>query len=258
VKAVTEVIVGCCGFPTSRKEYYVTFRAVELQDTFYNPPDPEKLRRLREEAPQNFIFTMKAWQAITHPPDSPTWRKSRFKPPDEVRSNYGYLKPTKENLDAWELVRESAKALGATYVILQMPPSFTYSSENLRNLKDFLDVTRERAFRIGLELRGDWRDHAEELRKILEDYEAVTHVTDPFRWFPPETRTSSYYFRLHGIGPREVNYRYKYTEEDLLKLKNLIGVLGSVKEVYVMFNNVYMRDDARDFMRLLRENRLSP
>ncbi|MEO3993675.1 MAG: DUF72 domain-containing protein [Desulfurococcaceae archaeon TW002] len=249
-----KVVVGCCGFPTSRKEYYVSFEAVELQDTFYNPPNPEKLRKLREEAPENFRFSMKAWQVITHPPDSPTWRKSRFKLPNEVKSNYGYLKPTKENLEAWELVRKSAKVLRASYVILQAPPSFNYSPENLSNLKTFLDLIREKEFRIGIELRGDWLNHQEELRKILEDYETVTHVTDPFKWFPPITRFTSYYFRLHGIGPREVNYRYKYSAEDLRKLKNLLRSLEGALEAYVMFNNVYMREDALYFKELLQKD----
>ncbi|MEM1797256.1 MAG: DUF72 domain-containing protein, partial [Zestosphaera sp.] len=168
-----KVVVGCCGFPSSRREYYVSFEAVELQETFYNPPDPEKLKKLRDEAPEDFKFSMKAWQAVTHPPDSPTWRKSRFKPPNEVRDNYGYLKPTKENLEAWELIRKSAKVLRATYVILQTPPSFTYSTENLMNLKTFLELTREKDFRVGIELRGDWRNYSEELRRVLEDYETV-------------------------------------------------------------------------------------
>lgn len=253
---MVKVIVGCCGFPSSRREYYVSFEAVELQDTFYNPPDLEKLKKLRDEAPENFRFSMKAWQAITHPPDSPTWRKSKFKPSDNTKNNYGYLKPTKENIQAWELVREAAKILRATYVIIQTPPSFNYSLENLTNLKTFLEITLQKDFRIGIELRGDWRNHTEELKKILEDYETVTHVTDPFKWFPPVTKTTSYYFRLHGIGPHEVNYRYKYSMEDLQKLKDLIKSLEEARETYVMFNNVYMKEDAFNFKELLRENEI--
>lgn len=249
-----KVLVGCCGFPSSRKEYYVSFEAIELQETFYNPLDLEKLKKLRGEAPEDFKFSMKAWQAITHPPDSPTWSKSRFKSPSEVKSNYGYLKPTKENLEAWELVRKYAKVLRATYVILQTPPSFTYTPENLANLKTFLELTREKDFRIGIELRGDWHNYSEELRRVLEDYETVTHVTDPFKWFPPVTKTASYYFRLHGIGPREVNYKYKYSVEDLQKLKNLVRGLGEAREAYVMFNNVYMREDALNFKELLHKD----
>ncbi|MEM0475146.1 MAG: DUF72 domain-containing protein [Zestosphaera sp.] len=248
-----KVVVGCCGFPSSRREYYVSFEAVELQETFYNPPDPEKLKKLRDEAPEDFKFSMKAWQAVTHPPDSPTWRKSRFKPSNEVRDNYGYLKPTKENLEAWELIRKSAKVLRATYVILQTPPSFTYSTENLMNLKTFLELTREKDFRVGIELRGDWRNYSEELRRVLEDYETVTHVTDPFKWFPPVTKTASYYFRLHGIGPHEVNYKYKYSAEDLQKLKNMVRSLEGAREAYVMFNNVHMKEDALKFKELLQE-----
>ncbi|MCS7369608.1 MAG: DUF72 domain-containing protein, partial [archaeon GBS-70-058] len=61
------------------------------------------------------------------------------------------------------------------------------------------------------------------------------------------------YFRLHGIGGGEVNYRYKYTDEDLSKLKDMImdyNVQGAY-EFYVMFNNVYMVEDALKFKSLI-------
>lgn len=52
------------------------------------------------------------------------------------------------------------------------------------------------------------------------------------------------YFRLHGLG----GYRYRYTDEDLRSLRSK---LPAGKECYVMFNNVYMEEDARRFLRLL-------
>lgn len=246
------VVVGCCGFPVSRSRYYRLFEAVELQETFYDPPNPERLKRYREEAPEGFKFSMKGWQAITHPPDSPTWRRSRFRPPLGSEGKYGHLRPTEENMKAWELVREAARNLGATYVVLQLPPSFNYSRENLTNIREFLSTACGTAFRLGIELRGDWRKHGGELKKVLEEFETVTHVTDPFKWFPPVKTDSNHYFRLHGIGPREVNYRYKYSAEDLLKLKEMLAKLEGVTEAYVMFNNVYMREDALSFKKLLQ------
>lgn len=45
----------------ARQKYYTVFNAIELQDTFYNPLEPEKLKSLVSEAPQGFVFAMKVW-----------------------------------------------------------------------------------------------------------------------------------------------------------------------------------------------------
>ena len=50
----------------SVREYFETFPLVEVQQTFYEPPAPRTLLRWREQAPDSFEFTMKAWQLITH------------------------------------------------------------------------------------------------------------------------------------------------------------------------------------------------
>jgi len=55
--------IGCCGFCMAKQKYYTVFNAIELQDTFYNPLEPEKLKSLASEVPQGFVFAMKVWQA---------------------------------------------------------------------------------------------------------------------------------------------------------------------------------------------------
>ena len=62
------ITVGCCGYPVARKKYYSRFPAVEIQTTFYNPPDSKAAERWRTEAPKGFEFVVKAWQLITHSP----------------------------------------------------------------------------------------------------------------------------------------------------------------------------------------------
>jgi len=243
---VAGIFVGCCGFPVGRRKYYGMFNVVELQDTFYNPPEPGKLARLRQEAPESFTFTMKAWQAITHPVDSPTWKRSRFKPGGELRDRYGYLRPTREVLEAWEQTASAARALQARVVVLQMPPSFTASEENVRNAESFFSTVESREFIIGWEVRGDWPRNLDKLARVLEKFDRVIHVVDPFRLAPAVERGTAY-FRLHGIGPREVNYRYKYTDADLERLWEMAEPRSSRGEVYVMFNNVYMLQDASRF-----------
>jgi uncharacterized protein YecE (DUF72 family) len=69
------IIVGCCGWPEARGRYFQHFSVVELQDTFYDPPSLATIEKRRQEAPPDFIFTLKAWQLITHPPQSSTYRR---------------------------------------------------------------------------------------------------------------------------------------------------------------------------------------
>ncbi len=243
-----KVLVGTCGFPMSRRKYYDTFDTVELQDTFYNPPNLDRLSKLRNEAPTNFIFNMKAWQAITHPPSMPTWRRSKFKPPKELWDKYGFLRPTKENFETWEQIKEAAKVINARVVVIQLPSSFKCNEENLRNAKEFLASITSSNFFIGLELRGEWIQQRGLIEELISVNERVIHVVDPFRADPVVLKDISY-LRLHGIGGKDINYKYKYTNNDLNQLKKKIedNIIRYSKEVYVMFNNIYMKDDALRF-----------
>jgi uncharacterized protein YecE (DUF72 family) len=240
----------------ARQRYYSTFNAIELQDTFYNPPEPDKLRKLAEEAPQGFVFAMKAWQAITHPLDSPTWKRAKVVPDRSLADRYGFLRPTKEVFEAWEKIVEGAKALNARVIIIQTPPSFGYSEENYRNAIEFFSVASSSSFVIGWEPRGTWLQNLDKVADVVSRFKNVIHVVDPFKTMPAVYKEVSY-FRLHGIGEGEVNYRYKYTDEDLQKLLSIVReVLTRSREVYVMFNNVYMAQDAQRFKELAKASGL--
>ena len=243
---------GCCGWCMGRSSYYRAFNAVELQDTFYDRPDPERLSKLRSEAPEGFAFTMKAWQAITHPLSSPTWRKSKWRPPAELADRYGNLRTTKENLEAWDVVAKAARALGAKVVVVQTSPGFGFSEENARQAREFFRTVASRDFVIGWEPRGTWRERPEEVLKVIGDIDGVIHVVDPFRASPVKEAAVTY-FRLHGIGRGEVNYRYKYKEEDLRVLCEKVREPAARGDAYVMFNNVYMKDDAQAFLGLCKQ-----
>ena len=65
------VKVGCCGWARGRAAYFPHFRLVEVQQTFYKLLKLETALRWRQEAPPGFEFSLKAWQAITHPPPAP-------------------------------------------------------------------------------------------------------------------------------------------------------------------------------------------
>src|SRR5919206_584609 len=131
------VRVGCCGFRSSREDYYELLDTVEVQHTFYQPPQVQTLRRWREEAPRGFEFTLKAWQLITHTSSSPTHRRLKRQLTDEEKEGAGSFRPSGIVKEAWEVTRECASALKARAVLFQCPASFRPTSENVENMRAF-------------------------------------------------------------------------------------------------------------------------
>jgi len=233
--------VGCCGFPVSRKRYLDTFKVVELQQTFYQPPEISTAKRWRGEALPDFEYTLKAWQLITHEPGSPTYRRLKIKIPPAKEKAYGSFKPTDEVLLAWERTKEIADTLNARIILFQCPASFEPTDKNIRNLRRFFSSIGSDRYIFAWEPRGRWGER--EVRTLCQELNLV-HCVDPFKSKP--TYGTIRYYRLHGIG----GYRYRYTQEDLSVLKGLAMEKG---DSYFMFNNVYMYEDALTFKRLINE-----
>ena len=232
--------IGCCGYQKSKKEYFKNFSLVEIQSTFYQPPQKiETVKRWRESAPKDFEFTIKVWQIITHPPSSPTYR--RLKEKFGKKENYGFFQPTKEVFLAWERMKEIAKILSAKILIFQTPSSFEQKRENIKNMEEFFKKIKRDSFILGWEVRGRWQK--EVVKKICQKLNLV-HVVDPFK--EKSLFGEINYFRLHGKG----GYSYKYKKEDLKKLLKFCDK----KINYVLFNNVYMFDDAKKFKTLVEKN----
>ncbi len=244
-----EVLVGTCGFSRSRRLIYANLDVVEIQETFYDPRPPEKYSKYREEAPPGFTFTVKAWMLVTHAYNAKLWRRLREPVPGD-RSRYGSFQDTEEVWWAWETTLKAAEQVNAEYVVLQTPASFGYTPENLARVESFLDKAPRRGFRLAWEPRGDWWTRGlSELARLSEEYNIVV-AGDFLRGRLPPRAGDDAYTRLHGLGGREVNYRYKYTDEDLERLASIISRIGA-KRVFVLFNNVYSYDDAVRFKALL-------
>ena len=119
-----QVKIGCCGFPVSKEKYYKNFDVVEIQKTFYQPPEEKMVLKWREEAPDDFEFTLKAWQLITHEASSPTYRRLKLKIPESKKKNYGFFKPSDEVWEAWEKTEKMAQILKPKIIVFQCPPRF--------------------------------------------------------------------------------------------------------------------------------------
>ncbi len=242
---MANVVVGVCGFPASRSKLFRSVDAVELQETFYDMPTQERLSKLKSEAPEGFVFTVKVIQALTHSPSSPTWRRLRRVKLSNAEG-YGLLRPTRENAELWEEFRNVTKVLNPKVYVFQTPPSLRII--DVSQFVDFFNMVKGKDYYVAWEPRGHTYDDADSLRVIFNRVDVI-HVVDPFKRSPIVAR-DVLYFRLHGIGPGEVNYRYKYTDGDLTRLKGIVEGYGGL--VYVFFNNVYMFDDASRFRSMVK------
>ena len=242
--------IGCCGFPVGFSRYVRELRTAEVQRTFYRIPGRKTVERWKEKAPAEFIFTVKAWQGITHPATSPTYRRSGLVLPDETKGQLGHFQPTEPVFEGWRETRELARILGAPVILLQAPPSFRETAGNEENLRGFFSGIDRGNVRIALELRSPW-DRAK-LLDLCREFDLI-HCVDPFGDTP--VTGSPFYLRLHGSPPGKRMYAYRYTAEDLAWLRDRILGLRRKGDIYCLFNNLSMWDDALAFRDLLMADR---
>jgi uncharacterized protein YecE (DUF72 family) len=237
--------IGCCGFPLSLRRYAEEFSVVEVQQTFYQPPALRTLEKWRGSVGDEFEFTLKVWQLITHEATSPTYRRLGEELSPEQRREAGAFRQNAIVAYAWRRTLECARALGSRCILFQCPARFGPTPANRENLRAFFrhikpDLVSAEAGPLWCvwEPRGAWQ--AEEVRELCEEL-GLVHGVDPFQQSP--TAGSFGYFRLHGRS----GYRYRYTDQELEQLRAMVG---KHTLCYVLFNNISMLEDARRFQRL--------
>lgn len=242
-----KIHVGCCGFPIAMTKYFKKFNLVELQSTFYRLPSEKTAKKWRSITPENFKFTVKAFQGISHLTESPTWRKFPKEKIENLKDRIGFLRPTQEVFEFFEKTIKICKVLRAEICLIQMPKRFLDTKENFENAKKFFSMIKKREVKIALELRG-WSQKNSEL--ICREFNLI-EVTDPFVRLPLYTGEIAY-FRLHGKYEKgRINYNYKYSKEELKELLRKIESLSNVKEIHCLFNNLFMEENATELKKLI-------
>lgn len=258
-----DIKVGTCGYqrydpPGEWKKKYKNklqaysdeFETCELNRTFYKLPMTRTAERWRRDVMDGFDFTMKAWQALTHPTSSPTWRKRRDDLTVEQSESYGHLSPNEEVFYAWERTRDVAESLDASVCVLQTPKRFDCCEENRENMKELLSEVDRDGMHLAWEPRGDWLEHPSEVKKVCKRCDLV-HIVDLMRRDPVATGDVAY-VRLHGLNEDEYNYDYVYPNDELDELAQKLERLARTHDtVYCMFNNTAMSDNAMKLQRIL-------
>ncbi len=238
--------VGTCGFSKGMQKHFSNLDAVEIQQTFYKVVREKTLEKWKNKAPEGFDFTMKAFQGVTHPPSSPTWRRSNVQVGKE--EEVGLLRPSRTVFDFWKITLQEAQILKAKVIVIQLPRSFRDLEENWKNAEEFFSKIERKDFEIAVELRGWQHERAREFCRKFDVIMCVDPLITPLAYSP----RSLGYFRLHGRYEHgRIVYKHKYSEDELKRiLHNVLS--NNFEENYVMFNNVWMYDDALRFKELVR------
>jgi len=235
-------------------EYYRQFfNAVEVNSSFYRPPDPAFVQNWARKVPEGFLFTVKLWQKFTHPRmyQEATGQEAAISQADVDRFLKG-IEP---------LLRHGR--LGA--ILAQFPPSFANDGYGQQILGAVIRTFG--GYRLAVELRHrSWSDDENTAGLLRDSDVAWVNIDEPK--FPssiarevPITAEMAY-FRFHGRnaetwwrGDSEARYRYLYSPQEI---DELVGRVRSAAQqtrlLFAFFNNHwqgYAPRNAVDMMRRL-------
>jgi uncharacterized protein YecE (DUF72 family) len=248
-----------------RLRYYANnFDTVEVDSTYYAIPDIRNTSLWVDRTPENFIFHIKAYGALTgHGIDPGTLPKDIFNllPEKDKTEKHVYIKEPQLLQIIAERFNEALSPLKRTkklgVLVFQFPPWFQYKTMNMdyilncRELMQGLDVAVE--FRHGSWLTSD---HLDSVLKLLR-MNQLTYVTaDEPQYgtlatvpFLPNVTTDIAYFRFHGRNKENwlkkgietsLRFAYVYSDEELKKfVPSIQGIDKKTKMTYAMYNNCH-------------------
>ena len=237
-------------------EYYSQFfNTVEINSTFYRPPNPGYVYNWVRRTPRDFLFTVKLWQKFTHPKmyEAATGEAAVISQSDVDLFNHSI-----------EPLYKSGK-LGA--LLAQFPPSFKNDRYGQQMLSAVIRTFGQ--YRLAVELRHrSWSDDAHTAELLREHNVAWVLIDEPK--FPssiaadiPLTADMAY-FRFHGrnketwwTGDSETRYKYLYSPEEIKELADkLRPAFEQTRLTFAFFNNHWRGYAPRNAADMKRELKL--
>ncbi len=227
------------------------FPFTELNFSYYRQPDEKQCDHFIRSTPENFLFTIKAHQSLTHLRDK------------------SWMNDAKTFIKGAGPLLKSGR-LGA--VLLQFPFSFHYSKENriyLSELCDCLSDTKGGGLPLSLEFRNSQWQRAR-VWDGMEKRKVCWIITDnpPLAGLPVrelKVTSETAYIRFHGRnsknwwkGNNVSRYDYRYSPEELGEWVTMVSSLANqVKRLFIAFNNHHKGqavDNALELTKLLTDN----
>jgi len=223
--------------------YAQYFNTVEINSSFYRPPNQYAARAWASKVPGDFRFTFKLWQKFTHPRmfEAATGQQSFV-----AEEDFGVFA---------EGVAPLVEAGKLGVLLAQFPTSFRPDEATVDYLADLIGRLRGAGFPLAVELRHrEWTESEETtaIRSLMEAQGVAWVMIDEPR-FKTSIRhvplTSDVgYFRFHGRnyqnwwrhGESEDRYNYLYTPQEQKDLaQDVREVAANTNETYAFYNNHY-------------------
>ena len=246
--------------------YAAQFPIVEVDSTFYGPPNEHVAQLWAQRTPPGFVFDVKAFALLTGhgaAPERLTPDLQALVPPAAAAKRNVYLRdlPPEGAALLWEIHRralaplQAAGKLGA--VLFQFPPWFRAGHEGREHIRKA--AAELHPYPIAVEFRGGgWLDDESATARTLSflEHEGVAYVSvDEPQGFPNSTPPLAVataelaVVRFHGrnretwqIRGRSASdrFNYLYDESELGEWVPQIRTLAArAASVHVLFNNNY-------------------
>lgn len=236
-------------------EYYSQFfNTVEVNSSFYRPPNPGFAENWVKRTPQDFKFAVKLWQKFTHP-------KMYEAATGEVASI------SQSDVDVFKESIEPLAASGKLSALLaQFPPSFKNDRYGQQILTAVIRTFGQ--YRLAVELRHrSWSDDVNFAQRLRDSNVSWVHIDEPkfpssVASEPPHTSDMAY-FRFHGRnkemwwqGDSETRYKYLYSIDEINELADKVKAASrQTNYTFALFNNHwqgYAPRNAVDMMKALQ------
>jgi len=218
-------------------EYYSQyFDTVEINSSFYYPPNPSYAYNWARRVPEGFLFAVKLWQKFTHP------RMFQEATGQDATISYADVDLFKHSIEP--LIKHGK--LGA--LLAQFPPGFKNDGFGQKILDALSRIFGE--YRLAVELRHrSWSDDHNTASMLKENKVAWVQIDEPkfqssIAADVPVTSDMAY-FRFHGRnaemwwrGDSETRYKYLYSTEEINELaENVKNASKKTKLLFAFFNN---------------------
>ncbi len=236
-------------------EYYSQFfNTVEINSSFYRPPDPGYVSKWAKHVPPDFRFAVKLWQKFTHP-----------KMYREATGEAAVI--SAQDVDIFNRSLEPLVKYQKLGVLLaQFPPSFKNDDYGRQILGALAEAFGR--YPLAVELRHrSWSDDTGTGNLLREHNIAWVQIDEPkfsssVAQEVPLTAEMAY-FRFHGrnaqdwwTGDSETRYRYLYSPEEIMELAERVQKAAArAGTLFAFFNNhwkAYAPRNANDMKKALQ------
>ena len=236
-------------------EYYSQFfNTVEINSTFYRPPNPGYVYNWAHRVPRGFLFTVKLWQKFTHPK---MYKAATGEEAVISQQDVDMFRRSIEPLVRYE-------KLGA--MLAQFPPSFKNDAYGQQILNAVVRIFAQ--YRLAVELRHrSWSDD-DTIAQLLREHDVSwVQIDEPkFRSSIAEElpiTSNMAYFRLHGrnadtrwTGDSETRYKYRYSPKEIEELSDKVtSASEQTTLLFALFNTHwrgYAPSNAVDMMKSIQ------